>query len=73
VVLSSLMHVLYSCHFLHAGLEILVASIESTQSLDSTVIAKELVSRSYHTFFANLSFDTNHQGILDVLARQVRP
>jgi hypothetical protein len=53
------------------GLEILVASIEATQSLDSGVLAAELSSRTYPTFYANLSFDANHQALLELLVRQV--
>jgi hypothetical protein len=56
---------------INVGLEILVASIEATQSLDSNVLAAELVSHSYHTFYANLSFDANHMAVLGVLVRQV--
>ena len=59
------------CGVVCAALEILVASIEATQSLDSDVLVAELVSRPYHTFYANLSFDTNHMAVLGVLVRQV--
>lgn len=54
-----------------AGLEILVASIEAAQSLDADVLAAQLSSRSFATFYANLTFDDNHQGVLDLLVRQV--
>ena len=53
------------------GLEILVAAIESKKSLDSKVLAEELASSSYRTFYANLTFDANHQAVLDKFVRQV--
>ena len=59
----------FMCVYL--ALEVLLATIESTQSLDSGDIALALASRTFNTFYSNISFDENHQIDMNVLVYQV--
>ena len=54
-----------------AGIEILVATIEASQSLDPDVISQHISSTSYSTFYANISFDSNNQANMVMLVWQV--
>ena len=53
------------------GIEILVATIEATQSLDSNVLQQAMASTVYSTFYANISFNENHQANMVLLGWQV--
>jgi hypothetical protein len=56
---------------MYTGIEILVATIEATQSLDSDVIEQALLSTVYSTFYSNITFNENHQADMVMLVWQV--
>ena len=56
---------------LFPAIEILVATMEKTQSLDSDVIQDALSRTSFSTFYANMTFDDNRQGSMELLILQV--
>ena len=51
----------------------LVAAIESSQSMDTTVLKETLEKSFYNTFYANISFDPYHQAEFDMLISQILP
>ena len=55
-----------------AAIEILIAAVEMTQSLDPTIISDYLLSSNFRTFYGDISFDGNHQVIIDMLVLQLR-
>jgi hypothetical protein len=64
---------IYQAASAFASAEILAASIEESGSLVTSDIIRVMESSYFETFYANLTFDDNHQAQFDLLALQIQP
>ena len=55
-----------------AAIEILIAVVEEIQSIDPNLIGQALMSSIFRTLYGEVSFDGNHQAMLDFLVLQLR-